>query len=185
MLTCWDCMQENSPLSITARTEWHYTLWTRRKIIWRNHRRRLRVNSCQSCFAQSWILRNGGSFGAKRTGRGREQYGLRRRVMMYLREWKERDTYRHLGWSHFDHSDDSRSFDFRNLLTKSLRSGVGRRPFNILCSSWCPWEDEDLDHKCGPSGFLQAIQLFVICHISRMDSLGSDHVSLNPGDIMT
>ena len=40
---CWDCMQENPPLSITVRAEWSYTLLTWMIIRLRNCWQRLRV----------------------------------------------------------------------------------------------------------------------------------------------
>ena len=88
-------MQGYTPLSITDCAERRYTLWTWRKISWRNRQRRSRVNCYLSCVARSWSLRNGRSLHAERIWRrsgtirtSKENYDLSRRV----KRWGTRVT---------------------------------------------------------------------------------------------
>jgi len=48
VLICWNCMPRNPSLSITARAEGRYTLWTWKRIGLRHWRRRLKTICCWS-----------------------------------------------------------------------------------------------------------------------------------------
>ena len=153
MLLCWDYIQENLPLSITA-CAGCYTLWIWRKVRLCNYRRTSGLICCWSCLVRSWSLQNGGSLGAKKILR-RSGIARTSKESSDASQRSKVETYMSLSWmrSDFDYYRRPCSFACCNLWKESRKSRIGRRLFNALSLSGCSWEEDDLNHKYGSFAF--------------------------------